>query len=76
MMTIDGNSLKVILGTVAAAKQLGLGTSTLHKWRVRGVGPRYVELSANRIGYRPEDLDDWVRSRVREPGAAANEVVA
>jgi len=47
-----------------AARYLGLSEPTLRRHRREGTGPRYVRLSANRLGYRPADLDAWLESRL------------
>jgi predicted DNA-binding transcriptional regulator AlpA len=47
----------------AAAKLLGLATSTLAKLRLSGSGPLYCKLG-RRVVYRMEDLEAWLESRV------------
>jgi len=47
------------LNTREAAAYLGLKPNTLEIWRLRSRGPRYVRLGS-RIGYDPDDLDDFV----------------
>jgi predicted DNA-binding transcriptional regulator AlpA len=47
----------------AAAKILGLATSTLAKLRLTGNGPVYCKLG-RRVVYRREDLEAWLQSRV------------
>jgi len=53
-----------LLSTGGAAEYLGLGQSTLEKWRLIGSGPRFVTLG-RRIVYDPEDLDAFARARKR-----------
>lgn len=60
----------------AAAKFLGLHESTLAAWRrTKGnLGPKYVRLSAIKVGYRKGALDEYVESREyastsEDPGA-------
>lgn len=48
-----------------AAEYLGVGVSTLAKWRLRGVGPQYRALSTKIIRYVRTDLDAWSASRTR-----------
>ena len=69
-MRIDGRTTKEILNTLQAAEHIGVGKSTMEKWRMRDTGPIWVELSPGRgrVGYRVEDLDAWIMSRLREPG--------
>jgi hypothetical protein len=47
----------------AAAKVLGLATSTLAKLRLSGNGPVYCKLG-RRVVYRMQDLEAWLESRV------------
>jgi len=47
-----------------AARYLGLSEPTLRRHRRDATGPRYVRLSAGRLGYRLKDLDAWLESRL------------
>jgi predicted DNA-binding transcriptional regulator AlpA len=50
----------------AAAAYTGLAESTLNKLRMTGgAGPRFLKLSARRVVYDTNDLDDWLRSKRR-----------
>ena len=42
----------------------------MDRWRAAGEGPRFIRLSARRIGYRLSDLRAWIESRA-EGGARA-----
>ena len=46
-----------------AASVLRLSERTLERWRVSGIGPRFVRLN-HRIRYRQQDLDAHVAARV------------
>jgi len=46
-----------------AALALRLSERTLERWRVAGIGPRFVRLN-HRIRYRQQDLDAHVAARV------------
>ena len=46
-----------------AAQYIGLSDSKLRKMRMHGEGPRWIELSDNRVGYMQDDLDDWINNR-------------
>lgn len=50
-----------LLDAQKAAGWTGLSTSTLAKLRLTGKGPAYIKLG-RRVGYRPEDLDDWIEA--------------
>lgn len=53
-----------ILRTTEAAGYLGLRKSTLEAWRCRGGGPVFLKLN-KAVRYRKEDLDTFLRSRLR-----------
>jgi predicted DNA-binding transcriptional regulator AlpA len=48
-----------------AAEYCALSTRTLARMRVDGGGPAFRKLSATRIAYLREDLDEWLSSRPR-----------
>lgn len=60
-----------------ASERLGLSVRTLQKWRLQGIGPRFVKLG-HAVRYEPEDLEKYIQSarrrstsempRVAEPG--------
>jgi predicted DNA-binding transcriptional regulator AlpA len=52
------------LPTPAAAEYLALSPATLETLRCRGGGPPFVKLG-RRVVYRREDLDAWLRQRIR-----------
>jgi len=52
-----------ILRTQAAAHYVGSTESTMEKWRMKGVGPRWIQLSARTVGYTIEDLDAFIEER-------------
>jgi excisionase family DNA binding protein len=54
-----------LLTETEAAHLLGFSVRTLQAWRVRGGGPRFVKVSARCVRYQREDLEEWVRERVR-----------
>ena len=43
------------------AELLGLSVATLHAWRHRGKGPRFLRLGRS-VRYLPADLADFVRA--------------
>ena len=55
-----------ILRSPEAASYTGLSESTLAKRRVRGEPPIFVRLGSKAIGYRLDDLDDWLTDCRRE----------
>lgn len=50
-----------------AAQYLGLKPKTLAHWAINGAGPRYIRIGRT-IRYRPTDLEEYMESRVVEPG--------
>lgn len=54
-----------------AAKDLRISKRTLQRLRLEGGGPRFVQLTEKRVGYRPADLDAWADSRGKASSTAA-----
>lgn len=46
-----------VLKTADAADYLGVGKSTLEKWRIYGRGPAFVKYGSRTVRYFIEDLD-------------------
>ena len=63
-----------ILRPPEASAYTGLSESTLAKRRLRGEPPIFVRLGARSVGYRREDLNQWLESCRRkstsDPGDA------
>lgn len=60
-----GNA-ETILPTAEAAEYLSRQSQTLRKWRLSGVGPRYIRMGRGlraRVGYRLSDLEAWLEAR-------------
>ena len=60
---MTGNA-ESLLSAKHAAKYLGIGPSTLAKWRVAGTSPKFVKMG-RRVAYRRGDLDAWIEERVQ-----------
>ena len=45
------------------SKYTGLSQPTIHRYVSAGVFPKPVRLGARAVGWKIEDLDDWVNSR-------------
>jgi hypothetical protein len=59
-----------LLSSDAAADYVGLGRSTMPKFRISGDGPRYCKL-AGRVLYDVADLDAYVEASKHTSTAAA-----
>lgn len=55
--------------TRMAAQTLGVGESTLEKWRVQGRGPAFIRMGS-RVLYLTSDLEEFVRSKTVTPEGA------
>ncbi len=44
-------------------QRYALGRSTVYRMMDRGEFPRPVQLGPNRVGWRVEDLEEWLASR-------------
>lgn len=51
------------INTREAARHVGVGASTLERWRLSGDGPPYLKLK-KAVRYRRADLDAWMASRL------------
>ena len=56
-----------VVDTTGAAEYLGLHPRTLDNWRSQDRGPRYGRIG-RRIIYRVADLEEFLESRIVEPG--------
>lgn len=52
-----------ILSEREAAAFVGLSVATMERKRTLGRGPRFVRLSERRLGYRVNDLVEWLAER-------------
>ena len=48
-----------------AAEYINHGESTLAKYRMSGIGPKYIKAGPKKILYDREDLDAWLDSQKR-----------
>jgi len=71
-MVMEMNSNLNILRPPEAATYTGLRESTLAKRRLRGEPPVFVRLGSRSVGYRRDDLDQWLvacrRKSTSDPG--------
>lgn len=54
-----------LLNERETAGLLGVTASCMQAWRYRGGGPRFVQISARCIRYRPSDLHAFIETRLR-----------
>lgn len=62
---------KRLLTSNEAAKYLASSPRTLETWRARGQGPPYIAFNSRAVRYRLEDLEEWVKNRLRKSTADA-----
>lgn len=62
-MTKGEQPAKRVLRLREVCSQYGLGRSTVYRMMDRGEFPRPVQLGPNAVGWRVEDLEDWLASR-------------
>lgn len=60
------------LRTGQAANYLGIGHSTLNKWRAAGRAPAHITLSWRKYLWRRSDLDAFMAARRVEAAAPAS----
>lgn len=63
------------LSTPEAAAYLGLGKSTLDKYRLTGEGPQFATCG-RRVVYDPDDLDAFINARKRTSTSESLSVAA
>ncbi len=59
-------ALDPVVSEGVTAKWLGVGASTLQRWRRQAYGPAFVRLSERRIGYRVSEVERWLKSCERQ----------
>jgi predicted DNA-binding transcriptional regulator AlpA len=52
-----------VLTTAGASELLTVSIPVMERWRREGTGPRFIRLSARRVGYRVADLRAWMADR-------------
>ena len=60
---MDNEKLK-LLSPVDVAARLRVSISTLNKWRLTGVGPRFAKIGS-KISYDEAGVDEWLSTRLR-----------
>jgi len=63
----------VLLRPDAVASRLKISGSTLQKWRVDGVGPKFIKLEGGKnaaVRYHESDVDDYIASRLRRDSSS------
>jgi predicted DNA-binding transcriptional regulator AlpA len=51
-----------VLDTAGVSGRTGVSVSTLEKWRVAGIGPRFLKLG-RLVRYAEADIESWLASR-------------
>ena len=64
--------MRPLLTEEQAAAFLGFTPRFLQNRRYLGSGPAFVRIRARAIRYRPEDLEEWVRTQVRSSTSEEN----
>ena len=59
------NSNDKILTEREVCNWLGVSEPTLFRHRRDGTGPKFIQLSARRVGYRRSAVEAWLRQRER-----------
>ncbi len=57
--------MEELLNTRGAARALGMKPSALENWRWKGGGPPFVRVTPRAIRYRREDLEKFIKERLR-----------
>jgi len=57
--------MQKLLTTKELAKYLGIAPYTLHQYRTKGNGPRYIKLG-RLVRYDIDDVQEWINEKTRE----------
>lgn len=68
--TPDVSDLRVLTAAEASAL-LTVSLPVMERMRARGTGPRFIRLSARRVGYRVADLRTWIEAQAEGGKQAA-----
>jgi predicted DNA-binding transcriptional regulator AlpA len=52
-----------LMNRTQAVQYLGISIATFWRLAAAGDPPPHIQLSRRRVGYRQQDLDDWLLSR-------------
>lgn len=59
--------MQKLLTTPEAAALLGFNPRTLENWRVKGIGPKFIQpTKRSYVRYAPEDLEAWKEENKRK----------
>jgi predicted DNA-binding transcriptional regulator AlpA len=61
--TIEDRNMQPLLTQRQCAEALALSERTLERFRVSGVGPKFVRMGKS-VRYRLSDVEAWIASRV------------
>ncbi len=57
------NQQSVLIDEIQAAEMLSIDRRTLQKWRIEGLGPKFVRLSKKCVRYSLKDISKWIDDR-------------
>lgn len=57
-----------LMSTAEVAEYVGVHENTVRWWRHEKIGPRSIKLSQRRVRYRPQDVEEWLESKVETAG--------
>ena len=60
---MPATAVDTIMRPAEVAERLGIGRSTLSRWRQRDDFPKALRLGPNRVGWRAADIDRWIADR-------------
>jgi predicted DNA-binding transcriptional regulator AlpA len=60
---MDSNFINQLLNERQVSEWLGISLPSLQRLRSNGAGPRFIQLSERRIGYRASAVEGWLDTR-------------
>jgi predicted DNA-binding transcriptional regulator AlpA len=64
--TMTPGTIDPLLTEKELSAWVGVSLPNLQRMRSNGTGPRYVQLSPRRIGYRKSDVEAWLTARTTD----------
>lgn len=64
MIDIDNLPKKALFNEKEVAALIGMSYQTLRRWRMDGIGPKYIKMS-RAVRYSGEALIDWMATSTR-----------
>ena len=55
-----------LLTTEDVAEMLNFAPYTVAKYRMKGIGPKYILIGRKLIRYRKSDVEEWIQEKIQK----------